>query len=218
METSQRPLILTLGICIFSLQWLLTHQQVNVALRGIATQSSSGSTYLAPSAIDGNRNSAIYSGSCTHTNPETDPWWRVDLLAVYQITKLIITNRGDCCPERINGAEIHIGNSLINNGNNNPRCTVISSIPAGASVSYTCHMPGRYVNIFIPGPNHVLSLCEVEVYVPVTLRAFLKLKFISSEDLSNPTIWEEVNQKIKSVQPSISHARLTMGPVMETEN
>ncbi|KAL0166467.1 hypothetical protein M9458_038311, partial [Cirrhinus mrigala] len=30
-----------------------------------------------------------------------------------------ITNRGDCCPERINGAQIRIGNSLENNGNNN---------------------------------------------------------------------------------------------------
>ncbi|KAK2865727.1 hypothetical protein Q7C36_001783 [Tachysurus vachellii] len=98
------------------------------------------------------------------------------------------------------------------------RCTVISSIPAGASVNYTCHMFGRYVNIFIPGPNHIVSLCEVEVYIPVTVRVFLKLKFNSSEDLSNPTIWDEVNQKIKSVQPSISHVRLTMGPEMDTEN
>ncbi|XP_060720309.1 fucolectin-like [Tachysurus vachellii] len=218
METSQRPLILTLGICIFSLQWTLTHQQDNLALRGIATQSSTNGPYSAPRAIDGNRASNIYSASCTHTYTETDPWWRVDLLAEYEIAKVIITNRGDCCPERIDGAEIHIGNSLINNGNNNPRCTVISSIPAGASVNYTCHMFGRYVNIFIPGPNHIVSLCEVEVYIPVTVRVFLKLKFNSSEDLSNPTIWDEVNQKIKSVQPSISHVRLTMGPEMDTEN
>ncbi|GAA6094211.1 fucolectin-like [Tachysurus ichikawai] len=219
METLQRPLVLTLGICIFSLQWILTHQQVNVALRGIATQSSLyTNNYYAPFAIDGKRNSVMGSGSCTHTSTQTDPWWRVDLLAVYDIIMVTVTNRGDCCAERINGAEIHIGNSSINNGNNNPSCAVISSMPAGASVNYTCNMSGRYVNIIIPGPNHVVSLCEVEVYAHVTKRAFLKLKFNSSEDLSNPTIWEEVRQKIKSVQPSVFHIRWTVGPEIKTEN
>ncbi|XP_047672631.1 uncharacterized protein LOC113640480 [Tachysurus fulvidraco] len=212
------------GVCIFSLQWILTHQQVNVALRGIATQSSLyTNNYYPPFAIDGNRNSDMSSGSCAHTSTQTDPWWRVDLLAVYDIIMVTVTNRGDCCPERINGAEIHIGNSSINNGNNNPSCAVISSIPAGASVNYTCNMYGRYVNIIIPGPNHVLSLCEVEAYGVqyYTKRAFLKLKFNSSEDLSNPTIWEEVNQKvcIKSVQPSVFQIRWTVGPeIKNVEN
>ncbi|XP_058240528.1 fucolectin-3-like [Hemibagrus wyckioides] len=95
----------------------------NVAPRGIATQSSlMFNNFYASFAIDGNRASNMGSYSCTHTNIQNNPWWRVDLLAVYDITKVIVTNRGDCCLERINGAvEIHIGNSLINNGNNDPR-------------------------------------------------------------------------------------------------
>lgn len=38
----------------------------------------------------------------------------------YIVTSVTITNRRDCCPERLNGAEIHIGNSLQNDGAGNP--------------------------------------------------------------------------------------------------
>ncbi|XP_053087060.1 fucolectin-like [Pangasianodon hypophthalmus] len=222
METSQRPMLVFLGICIFSLQWILTHQQVNVALGGKATQSSLyGNYYYAYFATDGNRASQLLSYSCTHTNIENNPWWRVDLLAVYDISTVVITNRGDCCPERINGAEIHIGNSLVNNGNNNPRCAVISSIPAGASAKYICNMRGRYVNIIIPNVNQVLTLCEVEVYGrPVlTKTAFLRLKFNSSEDLINPIMRDKVLQKMKSanIQSSVFQLRWTKEPELETE-
>ncbi|KAK3523177.1 hypothetical protein QTP86_021713 [Hemibagrus guttatus] len=103
------------------MQWKVTYLQVNVALGGITTQSSTVAHYTAPYAIDGNRETNVHLHPCTHTIPENNPWWRVDLLVVYNISNVIITNRGDCCPERINGAEIHIGNSLIDNGNNNSR-------------------------------------------------------------------------------------------------
>ncbi|KAL0166468.1 hypothetical protein M9458_038312, partial [Cirrhinus mrigala] len=65
-----------------------------------------------------NRESNYKLGSCTHTAKD-DPWWRVDLKTAYKIARVSITNRGDCCPERINGAQIRIGNSLKNNGNDN---------------------------------------------------------------------------------------------------
>ncbi|XP_055359191.1 fucolectin-4 [Betta splendens] len=94
----------------------------NVALRGKATQSHRiqhpfGAAY---NAIDGNRNPNANAGSCTHTIQQNNPWWRVDLLDTYVITSVVITNRGDCCPERINGARVHIGNSLQDNGAANP--------------------------------------------------------------------------------------------------
>ncbi|XP_026990788.2 fucolectin-like [Tachysurus fulvidraco] len=222
MENSQKKqMLFILGIYIFSTQWLLSHQQVNVALKGIATQSSSySSSYYASLAIDGNRASNMDSYSCTATNAEIGPWWRVDLLAVYDISNVIITNRADCCAERINGAEIHIGNSIINNGNNNPRCVVIPSIPAGASANYTCNMQGRYVNIIIPSITEILTLCEVEVYgvaVPVFKRAFLRTKFNSIEDLNNPTKRDKVLQKIKSanIQSSVFQIRWTKEPELE---
>ncbi|KAL2084798.1 hypothetical protein ACEWY4_020316 [Coilia grayii] len=148
-----------------------TVQAKNLALNGKATQSdlvrapTSGEA-IAQNAIDGNRDSNFFHGSCTHTDTQNNPWWRVDLLKEYIITSVVITNRGDCCPERLNGAEIRIGNSLLDNGNLNPLAGVISSIPAGRSLTlrWGTGVKGRYVNVFLPGHNKVLTLCEVEVY------------------------------------------------------
>ncbi|XP_026990790.1 fucolectin-like [Tachysurus fulvidraco] len=220
MENSQRSMRLYLGICILSLQWILTYQQVNVALSGIATQSSSYNYYYASFAIDGNRNSVLSASACSHTNADYGPWWRVDLLVLYDISNVIITNRGDGSPDRINGAEIHIGNSLINNGNNNPRCVVIPSMPAGASINYTCNMQGRYVNVIIPNIAQYLTLCEVEVYgvpVPIFKKAFLRIKFNSIEDLSNPTMRDKILQKVKSanIKPAVFQVRWTKEPELE---
>lgn len=94
----------------------------NVALRGKATQSDRYEHMFgdAASAIDGNRDSKFAAGSCTHTDEHNNPWWRVDLLDNYIITSVAITNRGDCCAHRINGVQIHIGNSLQLDGLTNP--------------------------------------------------------------------------------------------------
>ncbi|XP_074540319.1 uncharacterized protein LOC141801242 [Halichoeres trimaculatus] len=153
-------LALLLGSC-------LVYAYENVALRGKATHSSQLKYPLASAinAIDGNRDSNYYSGSCTHTLLETNPWWRVDLLESYIVTSIIITNRGDCCPERLNGAQIHVGNSPRDHGIANPLCAVISSIPGGVTETFSCNgMDGRFINIIVPGRRTYLVLCEVEVY------------------------------------------------------
>uniref|UniRef100_A0A3P9ATD5 Fucolectin tachylectin-4 pentraxin-1 domain-containing protein n=1 Tax=Maylandia zebra TaxID=106582 RepID=A0A3P9ATD5_9CICH len=144
------------NICNFS--------ETNVARLGQVAQSSTYGNAKPENAIDGNRASNYNQGSCAHTNNDLNPWWRLDLLKTYKINTVTITNRQDCCPERINGAEIRIGNSLNDNGNANPRCAVISSIAAGASQTFACTgMEGRYINIVIPGRTEYLTLCEVEV-------------------------------------------------------
>ncbi|XP_035862275.1 fucolectin-like [Sander lucioperca] len=109
-------------LLLFLLGTCLAYTYQNVALRGKATQSDRldhafGAAY---NAIDGNRDPTFNGGSCTRTDEQTNPWWRVDLLESYIVTSIIITNRGDCCPERLNGAEIHIGNSLQDHGAANP--------------------------------------------------------------------------------------------------
>ena len=97
------------------------HSGENVALRGKATQSDLYGNGFAYNAIDGNRDGMYRHGSCTHTEAHLNPWWRVDLLQKYKVFSVIITNRKDALPSRLNGAEIRIGNSLNNNGINNPR-------------------------------------------------------------------------------------------------
>ncbi|KAG5858057.1 fucolectin-7-like isoform X3 [Anguilla anguilla] len=143
----------------------------NVALRGRATQLDQLQGQLAAfshasNAIDGNRDSYFFHGSCTHTSGGANPWWRVDLLQVYTITSVTITNRGDCCGERISGARILIGKHLKNNGINNPRCSVIGSMAAGETKTFRCPQPmiGRYVTVYLP-KTESLHLCEVEVNV-----------------------------------------------------
>ncbi|XP_073668795.1 uncharacterized protein [Paramisgurnus dabryanus] len=138
----------------------------NLAFGANAVQSSTFDKFAdANHAVDGNRESIYTRGSCSHTAGEYNPWWRVDLKRIYRINRVTITNRGDCCPERIAGAQIRIGNSLDNNGNNNELAAIVGSIPLGGTQTFTFdHIQGQYVNIFLPGTQKILTLCEVEVY------------------------------------------------------
>ncbi|MEQ2236179.1 hypothetical protein ILYODFUR_009822 [Ilyodon furcidens] len=147
---------------------VVAHRYKNVALHGKATQSDQEYHIYASAsnAIDGNRQADFHAGSCTHTKEMTDPWWRVDLLDSYVVTSMSVTNRKDCCEEKINRAEIHIGNSLYQNGAANPVVAVIPEIQAGRTlqITFTRHVEGRYVTILLPGFKRTLTLCEVEVY------------------------------------------------------
>ncbi|XP_014856916.1 PREDICTED: uncharacterized protein LOC106926467 [Poecilia mexicana] len=196
----------------------------NLALRGKATESSHyrgelGGFVDAYKAIDGNRNPNLRKGSCTHTERESNPWWRVDLLDSYVITQVIVTNRGDCGEERINGANIHIGNSLQNNGVENPRAAIISSIPSGTSqvINIPGHMEGRYVTIVIPGSDQVLTLCEVEVYgyrAPTgeNLALLGKATQSSQYDIGDASKAIDGNRRNRYTQASCSHTSNDLSP------
>ncbi|XP_034409591.1 fucolectin-6-like [Cyclopterus lumpus] len=161
-----KPSVFVLLLLLLETRSASTYE--NVALRGKATQSDryEHAFGAASSAIDGNRNSKFHSGSCTHTDKEKNPWWRVDLLESYIVTSVIVINREDCCSERLNGAEIHIGNSLDDNGAANP---IVGTIPETNSdrqftLTFTERVEGRYVTVLLPGSDKYLTLCEVEVY------------------------------------------------------
>ncbi|KAK1880597.1 Fucolectin-4 [Dissostichus eleginoides] len=120
---------------------------------------------LANNAIDGGRASKWDDGSCSSTAEELNPWWRLALPKTHKVFSVKITNRKEF-PQRLNGAEIRIGDSLVNNGADNPRFAVITSIPAGRTAEFKVPngMDGRYVYIGIPGRQEYLTLCEVEVF------------------------------------------------------
>ncbi|XP_078060155.1 fucolectin-1-like [Mustelus asterias] len=139
---------------------------INLALQGRATQSSL-QNYLgnAINAVDGNANADCSLGSCSITDTEQEPWWRLDLLASFHIVSVSITNRIDIDTQSLNGAEIHTGDSLENNGKSNPRCAMIMSIGAGETQNFRCNgMSGRYITVLIPGRQGSLALPEVTVY------------------------------------------------------
>ncbi|KAM3872982.1 fucolectin-5-like [Diretmus argenteus] len=135
----------------------------NLSLRGIATQSSTYPGGIPYNAIDGNGATGWGRGSCTHTEHNVGPWWRLDLRKPHMVLSIGVTNR-DIVSERLRGAEIRIGNSLENEGNSNVRCGVITNVAGGFTNHFECGMEGRYVNIVIPGRQEYLTLCEVEVY------------------------------------------------------
>ena len=74
----------------------------NVALRGVATQSEThantdfaASPFIASYANDGNFDTSMTTtrGACSLTETTSPVWWQVDLLEVYEITKVAITGR-----------------------------------------------------------------------------------------------------------------------------
>uniref|UniRef100_A0A8C1LD64 Fucolectin tachylectin-4 pentraxin-1 domain-containing protein n=1 Tax=Cyprinus carpio TaxID=7962 RepID=A0A8C1LD64_CYPCA len=183
----------------------------NLATGKTAIQSTTFGSWFAEQGIDFSPGFTKSSSSCSSTTAQTNPWWRVDLRYIYRVSRVVITNRLDCCPERINGTEIRIGNSLENNGNNNSICAVISSIPAGVSSTYTCNnMEGRYVNLFLPGDSKYLTLCEVEVYGegPLLKKTLVKMKLKSSSSLSEPEMRAQLLSQSALAKRGISDVTL----------
>ncbi|XP_066270909.1 uncharacterized protein [Branchiostoma lanceolatum] len=148
---------------------------VNVAQGKTAYQTTT-SGYWIPStgevfsgearlAVDGNTNGDHGANSCTHTKGEgaNDAWW-VDLGRSYMINSVVIYNRLDCCSERLNPFNIHIGDySQITW---NPKCGGDHLIDLSQpSISVSCPgMTGRYVGVRLIGSSRAMSLCEVQVF------------------------------------------------------
>jgi len=132
---------------------------VNLAINRPAQQSS----FYNPSnpkdpqyAIDGN------SDTFSSTDLENQPWWEVDLGAIYKLTEARIYNRKDCCRDRLRTFKILLSNDRANwrlyyshNG----------SVFGDDERPFTLRMDtqARYVRIQLNERNY-LSLTEVEIY------------------------------------------------------
>ncbi|XP_078542661.1 pentraxin fusion protein-like [Lissotriton helveticus] len=139
--------------------------EINIAQQGIASQSSQFDVFPwanASLAIDGQRTTDFFNSSCTHTDKQMAPWWRLDLKKSYNISTIRVFNRNDCCQERLMLAHVRIGDSP--NGAN-PSCGMFTKENIYSPAVFCCNgMEGQYVHILIPYYNEYLSLCEVEVY------------------------------------------------------
>ena len=91
-------------------RYLKQHFVGNIARGKPAAQSSTYPGGKASNAVDGNRNPNWSGRSCTHTHKQMYPWWRVDLKRFYLVGKVSLTNRGDCCGNRLRNFEIRVGN------------------------------------------------------------------------------------------------------------
>ncbi|XP_070560709.1 scavenger receptor cysteine-rich domain-containing protein DMBT1-like isoform X2 [Ptychodera flava] len=146
----------------------------NVAINKAATQSSTKPNIdVGPmKAVDGNKNSNLKAGgSCTWTNKEYQPHWKVDLGQAYNIYEVVITNRQDCCSFRLKNAQVRVGDSEMIE--DNPVCgmMVIGKMSREETITIRCGcetpMRGRYVSVQLMEKEQVLHLCEVEVMAAI---------------------------------------------------
>ncbi|TWW63488.1 hypothetical protein D4764_03G0004960 [Takifugu flavidus] len=111
--------------------WILSgvlagHVVRNVALKSPAVQSSEKDAAAAGRAVDGNRDPAERS-TCTLTQSESGPWWRVDLQDEYKIGAVAITSVDDK-KTNLDGVEIWIGISERLNDINNISSAVVEMV------------------------------------------------------------------------------------------
>lgn len=72
--------------------------------------------YFAGFAVDGNKDTNIFHGSCSSTEDSKDsnPFWSVDLGQLINVGFVQVTNRGDCCGEFSNGFIYILSTSYLN--------------------------------------------------------------------------------------------------------
>uniref|UniRef100_A0A8C5PU29 Fucolectin tachylectin-4 pentraxin-1 domain-containing protein n=1 Tax=Leptobrachium leishanense TaxID=445787 RepID=A0A8C5PU29_9ANUR len=140
---------------------------VNLARSGQASQSSVFNLSPPPdasTAIDGDYETNYYKHPCAHTLYDRPAWWKLDLKRSVKLKSVVIVNRQDCCPERLIGAQVKIGNSA---DGNNPICGTIKDV-SKARITVCCDgKEGRYLSVTISDRAEYLTLCEVEAYEDV---------------------------------------------------
>merc|ERR1711973_182597 len=139
--------------------------ETNIALNRPTKQSSTYSNEISYHAVDGNTDGVQGHGSCTHTENTNEAWWRVDLGSAKRVKRVVIYNRLGSFGSRLHNFDIHVGDSLLNNGNDNAKCATSQSLSGRRDREIYCIKPliGRYLNIKLRGSNY-LSLCEVKVF------------------------------------------------------
>jgi hypothetical protein len=120
-----------------------------------ASQTSTGWGGPASKAIDGNSASNYPSASCTHTHRHQGAWWQVNLGSSEVVSKVKVTNRGDCCGSRLNGFNVIVGSTT---------CASNVQISQGQTKEIPCAATGNTVKIQLRR-NDYLTLCEVGVFV-----------------------------------------------------
>ena len=171
-----QKLCIGLMLCVL-LPWSSTSLSLDIAhidlARGqTATQSSTAYGGVAGRAVDGNFRGSVYSnGSVTATSAENQPWWQVDLAHTYQLSRIVIWNRADCCAERLANfyvfvsdkdmrgralAELLADNSVWNYHQ-------VTALAANGNLNLPTPSKGRFIRIQKVDTG-ILSLAEVRVY------------------------------------------------------
>lgn len=148
---------------------------VNVALHKSASQSSlSHFKWFAGVAVDGSKYDRIWEDSCTHTKTEDETWWMVDLEEIFDIVSIRITNRADCCADRLKKFVLEVSEQEPTTLQGFPGktdaqvcLTRLKALPFRPPVELVCEKPvrGRYVRLY-KNDGTALTLCEFQVFSP----------------------------------------------------
>lgn len=170
--TSHSTFFGIIGISLLTIFFTnLPPTEKNLALGKTASQSSNYSSNAgqASKAVDGNTSGIWSRKSVTHTKGgqgEKNPWWKVDLGKVYEISQVKIWNRTDCCKNRLDNIRIRIkekqNDSWTNFTQSNYRYRQGVANPLTFNTNQKKY--ARYVMVQRLGNNAILSLAEVEVY------------------------------------------------------
>jgi hypothetical protein len=145
----------------------------NQAPFGVASQSSVGFGGTPERAIDGITDGSYGNGSVTHTSDgDPAPSWEVKLAETFDLEKIVIYNRSDCCSQRLTNFRVSVltenldvvySQDFFTDGSfPDPLTPFEISLPVGVK--------GRTVRVeliapdFVPPNEYFLSLAEVEVY------------------------------------------------------
>ena len=140
----------------------------NIAYLKKTDQSSDywNQKFRSANAVDGNKNGQMSQNSCSHTKLNEAPhWWRVQFDKEAKVRSVRITNRADCCSERLGKFDILVGSSETNNGKTNSVCQSHLSMTQPGTKLFSCQkvVVGKFLYIH----SHLtsaLTLCEVEVF------------------------------------------------------
>ncbi|XP_053402701.1 uncharacterized protein LOC123542150 [Mercenaria mercenaria] len=147
-------------------------EETNVALGKQTAMSSVSNGRDGAKGVDGNTNEDIDEGSCFHTDTGIEhtgtlnPWWRVDLEAMFHIVNVTLFNRIDGCGTL--GCGYRASNLRLSMGTTLESMNIVDTVPDQIKDIHTFSFPegkqARYVQVTLEGQKKILHLCEVQVF------------------------------------------------------
>ena len=121
--------------------------------------------HTADRAVDGNTQGNYHAAPYIfHSQAGPSEWWYVDLGASFDISRIVVYNRTDCCAGRLADATLAIFSDapyLV--GSPLPAATrTLAGVTTAQTFDFATPVAGRYVGVSEPG--EYLQLAEVQVF------------------------------------------------------
>ena len=142
-------------VIIYALTVILCAVQPEIDLsKFLPTQSSSySSSYNAENAINGVFNGA--PSECSITKADYQSWWSIDLESNFRITSIEITNRADCCGERLDNFVVSVDGIP---------CASRAQTGEGETTRVACIATGSQLTIRLPNVYQYLQICDLKIF------------------------------------------------------